>query len=156
MAKYELRQPYPGPLQSGKYAAAALRGTPMGAHATDEESFDLAGPTTFIGFSRRDITVEGVTLEHHFWPGQGDNVPEKAGGYVTIERADEVDVEGNDFMVKSGTGQITDQTAVGTQLSFYGGKFRVAQASDQPYFMLAAQLTPETDGDVRIRCAAIR
>jgi hypothetical protein len=149
MAKFEIRRASPHDLTGGKYASAAPRGTPVGQGA-DTETLALAGATNFLGFLRDDVTVAGPTLEHHFWPNQTE-MPVKAGTYCTVERADEIDVEGGDFLVISGTGQLASNTAVGTQLGLVSGKWRVKQSGDEAFGMLAAQLTPETESAVRLR-----
>lgn len=153
MANFEIRRASPHDLTGGTYASAALRGTPVGQGA-DTETLALAGATNFLGFLRHDVTVAGPTLEHHFWPNQ-TVMPVKAGTYCTVERADEIDVEGANFLTITGTGTLASNTAVGTQLGFVSGKWREKQTGDHAYGMLAAQLTPETSGAVRLRIAVL-
>lgn len=154
--KFEIRQPYPGYQLSGIYVSAAPRGTPLGSHASDPTAFALAGANNFLGWLRRDVTVAGPTLEQHYWPGQTE-LPDKAGGYVTIERADEVDLEGADYLVASGgTNPIIAGSAPGTLVSFTGGKARLWQSGEVAHYKIAAHLTPETPGNLRVRLAAIR
>jgi phage protein U len=122
---------------------------------TDEDTGALA-TAHYVGFVTRDVTTDGPTLADHVYPGRLE-LPFEAGDKVSVEKADAVAAEGSDYILISGTGAITSGTAVGTQLSFVGGKFRVKQSADVAYFTLAAQLTPEEVGNsVRIRAEAIR
>lgn len=156
MTKFEILRAYAGFQASRKYASAAVRGTPLGAHATDGESFALAGPKNFMGFLERDCTVEGPTLADHIYPGRLE-LPYKAGYEVSVIKASEFEAEGTDYLLLSGTGYLSSTTAVGTPITVENGKLRVAVlGTDNPYWTVSAKgLTPvDTDG-VRLRFEAI-
>lgn len=153
MAKFEIRRASPHALVSmGHYDSAAPRGTPLGAHASDAAALSLAGAKTFLGFLRQDMTVAGPTTEQlaGVWPVDTPP-PLKAGSYVDLEIADEIDVEGADFIVQSGTGAITSGASVGAGLGLNAGKWRLVQSGDREFGVLTAQLTPEDEGNTRIR-----
>ena len=59
--------------------------------------------------------------------------------------------------VSSGNGahDITAGTAIGTKLSFYGGKTSVAQSGERAEFELAEIETPSVPGNIRIRARKI-
>lgn len=150
MAEFEITQKGAGNSISRKFASATSRGVALGAKSDDATSAQLAQGTNFIGFVTRDVTTDGPALADHVYPGRLE-LPFKAGQEVAIEQADEIEAEGGTYLVTSGTGAISGSTAVGSKLSFKDGKLRVKQSADDAYFMLEAQLTPETSGAVRIR-----
>jgi len=83
---------------------------------------------------------------------QGLETPFRAGYEGSIEKLEEFEVEGGDYIVKSGTGAITTETSAGTELSWADGKVYAAQAGDYAECVLVAQLTSvESTGDVRLR-----
>lgn len=166
-----IRKRYSTPTLSGVLPSTAYPiGKPMMVGSVNADT----GKSTFViasgrcdGFLTRASrsTTEGsdsevATLGNPRTPteqlmGWGVDSPFIAGSEGSIEKADALDVEGADYIFKSGTGAITTGTAAGTKLSFTTGKFYVAQADDIAQFRLTAQLTPETSGDVRIRVEAI-
>lgn len=166
-----IRKRYSTPTLSGVLPSTAYPiGKPLMIDTVDAGT----GKSTFViasgrcdGFMTRAsrATTEGAdaevaTLGNPRTPteqlmGWGQESPFIAGQEGSIEKADALDVEGADYIFKSGTGEITTGTAVGTKLSFTTGKFYVAQAADIAQFRLAAQMTPKTSGDVRIRVEAI-
>ena len=166
-----IRKRYSSPTLSGILPATAYPvGKPMMIGSVDADTH----ATTFViasgrcdGFLTRASRVtteqgdaEVATAGNPRTPteqlmGWGQETPFIAGKEGSIEKADALDVEGSDYIYKSGTGSITTGTAVDTKLSFIAGKFREAQTGEIAQFRLAAQLTPETAGDVRIRVEAI-
>ncbi len=68
----------------------------------------------------------------------------------SIEMADELEVEGGDYILGTGTGAVTDQTAADTVLSFSDGKFYEAQTADWAQYRLVKQMTPNTAGNARL------
>lgn len=136
------------------------RGLALGAHATDPESLDLAGGKNFIGHLTRRVVVGGLTLADRVFgvtsaTPVGLESPFTDGLEVTVERAEEIEVEGWAYLY-SGTGQIVPGTAVGAALSFINGLLRIAQSGDNVYYQLTANnLTPMTVGTLRIRAVAV-
>lgn len=151
---FEIRRSIGGWQMSGVYDAAALRGTPLGAHATDPTKFVLAGTASdpaatgsnFLGFLERDCTAAGPTLADHIYPGRLE-LPYKAGTEVSIIKAAEVEAEGTDRInVGSGTGQLNGSTVVGTKVSFRAGKFSAWVANETAYFTVSANNLEASDG----------
>ena len=139
---------------SRSFTGTAKRGTAMGAHLTTETACVVATPTNFLGFALREVTTDGPTLEEQVFPAL--EFPYKSGEQISLFKALEVEAEGSDFILLSGVGQITTQTAVGTLLSFIAGKFYASQSGDMPFYMLSANnLTPEEAGELRIRAERI-
>jgi hypothetical protein len=115
-----------------------------------------------LGFLGQQVTAAGPTYEQLNF--RVDLVA-KAGHKVSIkvlEDGGEFEVEGepskgptdsqNGLLITSGTGAVTNSTAVGTQLSVYQGRWRVAQTGD---FVLAIvrdnTITPLADAsNIRI------
>lgn len=148
--KFQITRPSGARNVSGKFTGLANRGQPMGAHASDDESFAYAAGTNFIGFVTRPVTADGDVLTNHVWPGRIES-DFKSGGYVSLEKADEVEVAGAAYIMNSGLQAISADTAVGTQVSFASGRFAAKGESDIPYFTLTAQLGNDGDGDFTIR-----
>ena len=135
------------------------RGFALGAHATDSTKFDVAQHNTFIGHLTRIVRVGGLTLTDRVFgvtseTPVGVEAPFVAGQEVSVEKAKEIEAEGSGYLVQSGTGAITSQTAVGTDLSFYNGLLRQKQSNEVPNYTLTAHLTASGQGaagDIRIR-----
>lgn len=135
---------------SGKYAIAADRGIALGAHLTDESSFDLAQGQNFVGFLTRRVVVGGLSITDRFFgvtsaTPVGVEAPFTAGEEVTVEKALEVECEGPAY-IYSGTGGILTGTALPQSLSFKDGKIRVAQAGEVVLAMLTANNLTSSDG----------
>jgi len=135
----------------------APRGLGLGAHATDPDYFDLAGPNDFIGHLTRRVLVGGLTLADRVF-GVTSPTPvgvESAfqdGLEVSLETGEEIEVEGLGVYLYSGSNMITTATTPGTGLTFQNGMLRVAQATELvPYTLTANNLTPVDTGALRIR-----
>ncbi len=87
--------------------------------------------------------------------GFGLETPFTAGREGSLDQADVLVVEGDDYIMSSGTGAVDTNTAVETKLSFKEGRLYAAQTGDYAQFRLAKQLTPETEGNTRIRVEKI-
>jgi len=83
-------------------------------------------------------------------PGRFE-LPFKQGDEVSVEKADEVQAAGSDYLVTSGDNAIDTDTAVGTKITFDAGRFAVAGANDTAWFKLSAQLGNDADGDNLVR-----
>ncbi len=160
---FEILRAIAGWQASGVFDAAADRGTPLGAHATDATKFVLAGSanapsatgSNFIGFLERGCTVLGPTLADHIYPGRLE-LPYKAGTEVSVIKAAEVEVEGADRILTSGTGTLDTNSVVGIKVTFRNGKFSAWQTGETAYFTLSANnLTPMDSGALRMRFEAI-
>lgn len=156
-SNFEIRRANPGQMISRKFASAAVRGHAVGSHATDPDTAIAATTTNnFLGFLAREVTAAGPLLADHVYPGRLELV-DKAGNEVSIDPPPlEVDLEGSDYLTASGsTGGLHTGIAPGTELAFASGKVRVKQSGDVSRYILDAQLTPETAGNVRIRMVLI-
>jgi hypothetical protein len=164
---FEIRRPYPSDFKASRLFATAVgawqttnpvygvaiwpRGTALGPHATLPENADLADGQNWLGFVDRDVTPSGPVLGDSVYPNRLE-LPYTLGGYVSIEKADEVEAEGPTFLLTSGVGALTNLTAVDTPVSFDGGRFYAAQGSDQKWFRVSANnLTPVIAGNLRMR-----
>jgi hypothetical protein len=137
----------------------AVRGLALGAHATDGESLDLAGGQNFVGFLTRRVTKGGLSLSDRVFgvtsaTPVGLESPFADGEPVTVEAAEEIEVEGPNYIMTSGTGALSSGTTLPQSLSFVTGRLRIAQAGDVVYgTLMANNLTAMADGnnDLRIR-----
>lgn len=93
-----------------------------------------------LGFLGQQVTAAGPTYENLNFRV---DLPGKSGHKISIkviEDGSEFEVEGepsmgpsdsqNGLLVTSGTGAVTNSTAVGTQLSVVNGRWRIAQTGD--------------------------
>lgn len=159
MAELEIRRRYPGPNASLIIPIAAAVGIAIKRLSTDPTQGALADGDGFVGFLTRAVTADGPSLIDQAMAGQLGRLEldAKIGDAVSLEKGDAVEAEGLTHLVASGsTGGIGLGATIGSELSFYDGKFRVAQGGDTAFFNLAAILTPETAGQVRILAEAIR
>lgn len=127
---------------------------------TGARTFALASGVA-DGFVMREIRVpaDGINgnprTDTEILYNQGLETPFTAGREGTLEWGSEIEAEGTDYLLTSGTGTITGGTAVGAKLSFLNGKFRVAQSGEYAQFRVVAQMTPITAGQVRIKASEI-
>jgi hypothetical protein len=153
---------YTNPLLSGSVAGTetAPRGLALGAHPTDEAALDTAQHNNFIGHLTRRVVVGGLSLADRVFgvtsaAPVGLESPFSDGLEVTVERAEEAEMEGTDYLWTSGTGAISASTPVPSSLSYLNGRLRVAQANEiVNYTLMANNLTPLTSGALRIRVVA--
>jgi len=155
MSKFNPLRKY-GETISGILPATALAiGTPLKvgsvAAGTGARTFVLADGYAdgFVTRASRVSATQNPLTDSEILFGQGVETPFRASFEGSIECLSE-GAFGDDYLVLSGTGAISDQTAADTELSFAGGKFRVAQAEDRAQYRLVAQLTPEGDDTVYI------
>jgi len=86
----------------------------------------------------------------------GVESPFVAGQEVSIQKAREIECEGSDYLVLSGTGALAGNTAVGTALSFKDGKLRQSQPDELVNYKLSANgLPPMAANALRIRAEAV-
>lgn len=137
---------------NGTYTGAAARGIAMGT--TDEATFKLADGTSFRGFLIQATTTASVpSLATQVYGRRSfHELPQASGEIVSVEDCDEWEAGGTTYLVNSGTGEITANTALGTPISFYTGKARVAQTGEFIFAVLDAILTTaDADGDTVFR-----
>lgn len=73
--------------------------------------------------------------------------PYAVGATISARRVTRMTLEGADLILTSGTGAISNVTAVNTALDYSAGRLRVRQGSNEIAFYLRAQLTPEDSGN---------
>ena len=157
MSKFDIRRGSPSDNAGGIFnVAAALRGialqSKVGLAVGAPIEFELAtGTGGFIGFLTREVTVAGPVVLDSVYPGRLD-LPFKLGGQVMLEKADAVEAEGADHLdLATSNKLLAADTAIGTLCSFEAGKFCKADTGQQGFYKLAAFLTPETAGNLRIK-----
>jgi hypothetical protein len=117
------------------------------------------GVGSFLGFLTRDVVDGGPTViqRAQLWGDQALvkelEQPFSMGQECSLELADAYIVEGDERILTSGTGAITNSTAIGTRCSFVDGKTYVAQSGDDVLYQIAdnsgqsgTQLTADGDG----------
>lgn len=174
MSFFNVRKPSPHPNVSRIFtlpdvAEPAKVGLALGQHLTDDTLARLCQPNdVFLGFLTRDVTATGArigsTLEKDelFFNQSGAllETPFRSGAAVSVEKGDEVEVEGADYLLATGTGAINTSTIGGltvgqTYINFEDGTARVAQGSERKEFVLSQKLTAEEAGQVRIVMTAV-
>jgi len=158
--QFDIRRPYEGWRLSRvtDVAMACPRGTAFGYDATTADKIVLAGGKNFLGFVMREVVVGGPGLPDHVYPNRLE-LAYASGQEASLEKADEVEAEGSNFLVLSGTGALANNTAVDTQISFNNGKFYIAQTGDIPFYkvsanpnmLAAAGVNPVVPGALRFR-----
>lgn len=154
MSLFQVTRPYPGQRISLKMTFAAKRGTAIQADTTTPANGALA-TGDYLGFLTRDVVASLDVTERVIWPGRLE-LPTLVNEQASLERADAIEAEGNDYVVNSGTGALASNTTLGSELSFVNGKFRLKQSSDRAVFRLREVLTAEVSGNLRIAAEAIR
>ena len=155
MSNFEIRRVRPASNISRKFTGTAKRGTALGAHATDVEAAALAQGTNFLGFLTRDVSADGPSLESRVLPLLEQAF--KSGLEVSLQKADEIECEGTDYIQTTGGAAIGSATPVGTLLSFKDGKWQVAQTGEVAFGTLTGNsglggsTLPSENGGLRIR-----
>jgi hypothetical protein len=164
-SNFEIRRSLPGTISGTLPAATAM---PIGKALMVSAKDAATGINTFAlasgrcdGFVTKQVrTTPGLTADEiafnlvTYTSGEV-HTPYEAGKSASIELADELEVEGSDYIFGSGTGAITADTAAETVLSFTDGLFYVAQTSDWACYRLVKQMTPVNGGACRIYVKAI-
>lgn len=134
--------------RSALYNSTGSRGLFLQYKAGAENEFVVADGTVLdAGCLTRDVTADGPGLEVHVYPHIADNrLVFKQGQEVSVEHAEELEVEGADFIHAS----VTTATADDTPLSLTGGKVSTVASGQIPLFRLRKQVTPEVTGNTRI------
>jgi hypothetical protein len=122
--------------------------------------------TGFLGFLLQQVTTDGVTALQHL--AKIKQVPIAVGQTASLAYGEEgeIEVEGADatgigtvaaLLITAGTGAISASTSKHTELSFRGGKWRVAQTGDRVCgVMIDAGMTPEVATQIRCRIRVFR
>jgi hypothetical protein len=147
-----------GILLSLTVASALPLGTAVGQDTSDYTRAVVADTTgsnlKFSGFLSQPTKDGGPDLGDLTWPDKFTQ-PVAVNGQVTLDRFAEIEAEGTDFLVQSGTGALAANTPAGTLLAFVGGKLRIAQPNDKAVFRLTSQVQPEDSGNVRITASLL-
>jgi hypothetical protein len=155
--KFQITRRYPGDNRSFIIAFAAAVGVPIMPHASTPDQGSLASGN-FSGFLERavvDISNDAKLL-NAMLPNNGA-LPAEINTRVAVVLADEVEMESADYLVESGTGAITEASAIGTKLTPYQGKWRETQSGEVPYLRITGfPDVQEEDSNFRIRAEAIR
>lgn len=122
----------------------------VGVLSTDTGVSAPAAGRNFRGHLMVAVTDEGPTLAQHVLPLQW-NIPVKTGLQATVERWLEFEVEGDDYLLQTGTNSIGASQAFGTLLTHVAGKLQVAVTTNTATHEVLASLTPETAGNKRLR-----
>lgn len=147
MATFRITKESPKEHIQGTYASAAPRGFALGAGNSDGV-FAVAASANFLGFLTNAITANGPALVDTLLKDYSRDdaaFPNKVGDTVSVCDADQVEVSGSDYI--DATNAVDENSAVGTRVSFLGGKFREAQEGDYVQFIVTAQLGDDADGD---------
>lgn len=142
---------------SGIYDSAAARGVGLGAHPTDSTRFALAEHNSFIGVLTRDVSATGLSLADRVFGRTSDTpvgleAPFIAGKEVSVEKPEEMELEGSDYILLTGTGALSSATTIPQKLSYLQGRLRITQSGEDVNFYLTANNLPATDGSsLRIR-----
>lgn len=158
---FEITRRDPSINASAKYPSDAVRGFALGADGIDPESFAAAQHNNFIGHLTRRVVTGGLSIVDRVFGVTSDTpvgveAPFTTGQEVTVEKAHEIECEGSDYLVLSGTGAISNATPVPSNLSFKDGKLRLSQAGELVNYLLTANnLTPNTAGNLRLRAEKV-
>ncbi len=135
---------------------AWARGVAFQEGATLDSAVLAAGTAPVIGFAMRPGAVGGPGLEFQVWPNQLEG-PTVAGEEASFEDAEEVEAEGDDYIIGSGSNKIDASTALLTRLSFENGKFCVTSSAKLSEFMLVGKPPVKDSGNaVRIKARRVK
>lgn len=122
--------------------------------------------TGFLGFALQQVTTAGVTalqlmsgVKQVPAPVDGTiSIATGAKGEIEVECADAVGIGTTSaLLITAGTGAISNTTAKFTELSFRGGKWRVAQTGDRVCGkMIDSGMTPDVASQIRCRIRVFR
>lgn len=153
MNHFKITRALSGNVVSAKIPFAAPRGLAVQFNPDKPQTFGLGtaefqkatGTRGF--FLERDVleqeAFDAAMLSYALDPGRNVLIsPEKVGYFVTGRAAQEIEVEGLELVLTSGTGAISDSTPAGTEVSFDRGKLRVKQSGDEVVGWLREQITP--------------
>ncbi len=136
---------------SNIFDVAAPRGLALGAHATEPDRFTLADHSNFIGHLTRDVVAGGLSVNDRFFGRTsadpvGLEAPFTPGDPVSVEKAEEIELEGADYLWLSGSGSVSTSTTIPQKMSFLQGRLRISQSGEDVNYYLTANNLPATDG----------
>jgi hypothetical protein len=143
---FRVRRRFDGQSISGLANFPAPLGLFVTAHPTIANTLMKASNTK--GFClTRDIMaqadVEAALITNAVFPHGAPIIqPQIIGGAASASRCLEIEVEGADLLLLSGTGAISSGTAAGTELSTNLGRLAVKQSGQEVAAILRKQLTP--------------
>lgn len=150
---YMVRRPGPSEPRSLIIDFACAKGTAIQHSATDSTKGIHCYGHGFLGFTTQKVSADGPQTQLEYMaaiPNYYLDTDAITGSAVTLEDPLEVELEGADLVMQSGTNAISDATAVQTPLSFEEGKVCVAESGVETLYNLVAILTAETTGELRI------
>lgn len=158
MANFVIRRPSAREPRSLIIPEAMVKGLAVMVKHGAPTYGDQSNGTEFHGFLTQAVVSGGNAsqLKQDAWlPGANLEYNLDLNAAVTIVDADVVDAEGTDLILASGGGTeatgISAATPEGWSVSFTDGKFSIATTGQKVFFTLGANLTAETDGNVRRR-----
>ncbi|HEY1171037.1 MAG TPA: hypothetical protein VGH19_06660 [Verrucomicrobiae bacterium] len=152
---FQITREYHGNPRSLRMEIAAIIGQAVMADATDPTK-GIVASGRFEGFLTRPVVDGAPALSDIVFPGRGP-LPFTMGHEAQVVLADEVEMEGEDYIVESGTGALAAVSAVGKKITPYQGKWRETQSGEVPFFVVQAVLTSlDSENSFRIRATAIR
>lgn len=140
-------------------AAAVARGVFL-SHDTTDPTKVAAATGFWVGVTEVDVidgprplidVVQPTGLEQPIVKRDANG----RGGMVSLVRPIEFEAESDVHLVISGTGALASDTALGSSLSVYAGRLRVAQTDDPVSFRLIDKPNPVASGNLRIRAVAV-
>ena len=114
---------------------------------SDDTKLILADATS--GHQLERDVVAALTLTDISWPTSFAK-PYVVGATVSARRVVRMQLEGADVILTSGTGAVSNVTAVNTALSYSAGRLRVKQTNDEVAWILRQQMTPEDPANFRL------
>ncbi len=132
-------------------SAAAPRGAAYQESATAGTAELADGTVPIAGFVTRAVRTTGITVDEVMLvdgvvpiTGEPGFIPYTAGNVASMENAEQVDVEGTDYL-----DSVTGSEALKTEFAFSGGKFKAAVSTNLVEFILTAKPTARESGNVR-------
>jgi hypothetical protein len=153
---FRVRRRFDGQSISGLVAFTAPLGLFVTQHPTTANTLIKASGVKGFNLTR-DIKTQAeveaqLILDNAFPKGAPVIQPQIVGGAASASKTLEIEAEGADLLLLSGTGAISSGTAAGTELSTNLGRLAVKQSGQEVAAILRKQLTPiDSANTVRIQ-----
>lgn len=129
---------------SGVHNSHSYAGMGVQIDPSDMHTLVQADGTTGFHLTRDVLPAADVDVVLlNTFPGRQIVRPEIIGNVVSAHRALEAKIEGEDYLVLSGTGALDENTAAKAELGYYGGRLREIQSGDELAGIVRAQIAPE-------------
>lgn len=151
-----VRRRFDGQSITGKAAFTAPQGLFVNYDPADMATPSLKKATGVKGFmlGRKIVTQDELQTqligESAFPNSRPILNPDVRDGFVSASKVLEIEAEGPDLLLLSGTGALSSSTAVGTELSTNLGRHSVKQSGEEVNGIVRAQLTPLQGNAVRL------